>query len=311
MSQNIILVAIFVAVLLIAFTILSMVNRAIQLRRNIDAAQQGGAAPDLTDEQINDMLGSENENVRHYFEVQKNDRPDSMRMRMIRAGFFNPRALFYFNIVRLVVAVVVFLSVRFLVRTAFSSAGEVQVLILAALVSALSFLVCVMFLERLGKGRQIAYRKLFPDFMDLLIVCVDAGLSIEAALDRVTREFLVTDPDFGTHLSIVAIEVRAGRTLHQALFNFAERINLEEVRSLAILFRQSVELGASVSKTLRVFSNEMRQQRIIKAEEKANSLPIKMLFPLGFFLFPVNLVIVLVPILIAIIKMFMTLTPGG
>ena len=80
---------------------------------------------------------------------------------------------------------------------------------------------------------------------------------------------------------------------------------------LATLFRQSQELGASVAKTLRVFSREMRQKRLIRAEEKANSLPIKMLFPLAAFLFPVNLIIVLVPVMIQIMKMFLTMTPGG
>jgi tight adherence protein C len=97
--------------------------------------------------------------------------------------------------------------------------------------------------------------------------------------------------------------------LHEALLNFSDRVRLEEARTLATLFRQSQELGASVVKTLRSFSHEMRQVRLIKAEEKANSLPIKMLFPLAAFLFPVNLIIVVVPILIVVMRMFMSLAP--
>ena len=136
-------------------------------------------------------------------------------------------------------------------------------------------------------------------------------MSVEAAIDRVAHEFLHTKPNFGQHLSIISLEVRAGRPMHEALNNFATRIQLDEARTLSVLFRQSMELGSSVIKTLRVFSKEMRQTRIIKAEEKANALPVKMLFPMAGFLFPVNLIIVLVPILMQIMKLFSTMTPGG
>nr|WP_235971397.1 type II secretion system F family protein [Palleronia pontilimi] len=146
--------------------------------------------------------------------------------------------------------------------------------------------------------------------MDLLLVCVDAGLSINAAIDRVTREFLQTVPDFGVQLSFVNLEMRAGRSLHEALSNFAERVRVEEARTLAVLFRQSHELGSDVSRTLRSFAAEMRQMRIIKAEEKANQLPIKMLFPMAFFMFPVSLIIVVVPIMMTIIKLFLQMAPA-
>jgi len=142
------------------------------------------------------------------------------------------------------------------------------------------------------------------------LVCIDAGLSINAAIDRVTREFLQTTPDFGVQLSIISLEVRAGLPLHEAVSNFSRRIDLEEARILSVLFRQSEELGSSVANTLRSFSKEMRQLRIIRAEEKANSLPVKMLFPMALFIFPVNLIIVLVPILMIIMAMLTQLTPG-
>ena len=311
MNETLFLVAIFTAALILSFSVISFFNRRAQFKRNLEAAQAENLAADKTANRIDNLLGSENEYVRHYYDVQKNDKPDSLRMRLIRAGFFDKRGLFYFNLIRTGVAAVLFVGVWFISGAVNPAIGKAEQLLFAAILSGLSFILCNYALEKLGDNRKISYRKLFPDFMDLLIVCVDAGLSIEAALDRVTREFLLTNPDFGTHLSIIGIEIRAGRPLYQALFNFSERVHVEEIRSLAILFRQSVELGSSVSKTLRVFSSEMRQQRIIRAEEKANALPVKMLFPLGLFLFPVNLVIVLVPILIAILKMFLTLDPGG
>ncbi|MGO7388816.1 type II secretion system F family protein, partial [Rhizobium ruizarguesonis] len=92
--------------------------------------------------------------------------------------------------------------------------------------------------------------------------------------------------DFGLHLSIMMLEVRGGRRLREALANLAVRLRIDEARALSVLFRQSEVLGTSVTQTLRVYCKEMRDLRIIRAEEKANALPVKMLLPLGAFLFP-------------------------
>ncbi len=147
--------------------------------------------------------------------------------------------------------------------------------------------------------------------MDMLIVCLDAGMSIEAAANRVAREFVDKQQDFGLHLSIMMLEVRGGRRLREALANLATRLRIDEARALAVLFRQSEELGTSVTQTLRVYSKEMRDLRIVRAEEKANALPVKMLLPLGAFLFPVSLIIVLVPIVIRVVSLLIGLKPGG
>ena len=143
--------------------------------------------------------------------------------------------------------------------------------------------------------------------MDMLIVCLDAGMSIKAAANRVTREFVDKQQDFGLHLSIMMLEVRGGRRLRDALANLATRLRIDEARALSVLFRQSEELGTSVTQTLRVYSKEMRDLRIVRAEEKANALPIKMLLPLGAFLFPVSLIIVLVPIVIRVVSILVWL----
>src|SRR3990167_1017084 len=166
-------------------------------------------------------------------------------------------------------------------------------------------------LDHLVASNQRQFKHLFPDFLDLLIVCVDTGLSLEAAIERVAAEFNKNNSVFGQYLSIINLEVRAGRPIHAALQNFAARTNIDEAKELATLFRQSQELGSSIIASLRAYSRQMRQMRMIRAEEKANELPIKMLLPLAGFLFPVNLIIVLVPVMIRIMGMFVNLTPGG
>jgi len=106
---------------------------------------------------------------------------------------------------------------------------------------------------------------------------------------------------------MMMLEVRGGRRLRDALSNLADRLGIDEAKSLSVLFRQSEELGASVTKTLRVFSQEMREKRMISAEEKANALPLKMLFPLALFLFPISILIVAVPIIMKVVGVLQSL----
>jgi tight adherence protein C len=164
------------------------------------------------------------------------------------------------------------------------------------------FIVPNFVLDRLGKRQEEQYRRGFPDFMDMVIMCADAGLSLEAAVAKVAEEFLVTHKALGIHLSIMMLEVRAGKRLRDALQGFADRIAIEEARSLSTLFKQSEELGASITQTLKVFSTDMRQLRIIRAEEKANALAVKMLLPLGVFMFPVMLLVVVLSPLLSVLQ---------
>ncbi|WP_375570902.1 type II secretion system F family protein [Seohaeicola saemankumensis] len=308
MNDSLILVAVFVAVLILIFTIANAVTRSRDIRRNLDQVSVEQQQRDARSEEV---FGSENENIRHYYEVMRRNDPEGLDMRLIRAGYFSPDAKRVFQMIRLTVTVAVFALVWYLVVNLSMGLSSAMALLLAGLTSGIVFILVSAVLDRQAKTNQTSYRRLFPDFMDLLVVCVDSGMSVEAAIDRVAHEFLHTKPSFGQHLSIISLEVRAGRPMHEALNSFATRIQLDEARTLSVLFRQSMELGSSVIKTLRVFSKEMRQTRIIKAEEKANALPVKMLFPMAGFLFPVNLIIVLVPILMQIMKLFSTMTPGG
>ena len=309
-DDTLILAAVFFGVLIFVF----LAARFVSSRRDINRLLLRPnptyfGKKDATGDRIEELIASGNEQVRHYFDVTKKNELNSIEFKLIQAGYFSKSALRIFNIIRLFASIITFILVAYLVEAIFKSSSGALIIILSMVLSAMVFILSSAVLERMGKLKQIGYRKLFPDFMDMLIVCVDAGLSIEAAVNRVTREIIVTNPDFGTHLNIMMLEVRAGRQLRDALANFAQRLSIDEAKSLATLFRQSDELGSDVTKALRVFSKEMRELRMIRAEEKANSLPIKMLFPLALFLFPTNLIIVLVPIIIRVTAMFVGLKP--
>jgi tight adherence protein C len=159
------------------------------------------------------------------------------------------------------------------------------------------------FLPGLALTRRIAarmreYRNGFPDFMDLMIVCSDAGMSMEAGIERVARELAATHPALSQNLQLVSIELRAGRALDDALKSLADRLSLDEVRSFATLLQQSRELGTSLSGALRVFSDEMRHKRMSLAEEKAHALPAKMSVPVTVCILPVVMMVAIIPVIV-------------
>ena len=266
----------------------------------------------LGDTTIADLGEAENRLIRRYFEITRRDtNVNSTQNRLIRAGYFAAGAVTTFQVVRAVVCISMLVAAVWALNRFAPDMSQIVMLILGMFAAGATFILVNIYIDRRGAAKEREYRRLFPDFMDMLIVCLDAGMSIEAAANRVAREFVAKQQDFGLHLSIMMLEVRGGRRLREALANLAIRLRIDEARALSVLFRQSEELGTSVTQTLRVYCKEMRDIRIIRAEEKANALPVKMLLPLGAFLFPVSLIIVLVPVVMRVVSLLVSIKPGG
>jgi tight adherence protein C len=155
-----------------------------------------------------------------------------------------------------------------------------------------------MYLDRRISARRDEHRSGFPDFMDLLVVCADSGLSMEASLERVGRELADSYPSLCTNIHMANLEIRAGRTMTEALEHLGDRLGLEEARSFATLIQQSAELGSSITDALRVYSDDMRHKRLSRAEEKAYSLPAKLALPMMVCIFPVIFVVILLPVVV-------------
>jgi tight adherence protein C len=226
-----------------------------------------------------------------------------LRRDLVRAGFFGINALNYYIFAR--IAVVLALPLLAYAGTAMFLARLPWFLRLPVVL--ISLLLAIVgpdaYIARRQRILTQRFRELFPDFLDLLTVCVDAGLSIEAALDRVTPEISAQSREFGLNLLMLSAEMRAGRSAIQALESMAERLGLDEARSFVLVLRQSIELGSDISEALRVFSEEMRHKRLLRAEEAANKLPVKLLLPLGGFIFPVILLVVLLPIFLRLMRL--------
>jgi len=145
------------------------------------------------------------------------------------------------------------------------------------------------------KARELEYRDGFPDLLDLLVASVEAGLSLDAGVTRVTDELVRRYPNLAEHLRFLTLELRAGRARKDAWGAFAERLGIDEAKSLATMLRQAEEMGTSLGETLAVFSEDMRSKRMLRAEEKAMALPAKLMIPLILFIFPCLLGVLILP----------------
>jgi len=223
-----------------------------------------------------------------------------LRRELIRAGFFHVDAIKYYIFAR-IATVVILVIVALLVEQFLVNSEWYLKFALMAIIMVLAVVGPDAYIARRKRKLHVGYRIAFPDMLDLLVVCIDAGLSLEGALDRISGEISRQNRHLGANLQILGAERRAGRSTIDALASLADRLGLDEARSLTAMLRQSIELGTDVGDALRAFSDDMRDRRLMRAEERANQLPVKMVGPLGLFIFPVILGIAMVPVIIRLI----------
>ena len=159
-------------------------------------------------------------------------------------------------------------------------------------------------LEKLVEKRIKSLRNGFPDALDLLVVCVESGLGLSAAIQRVSDEVTVSHPDLAMELALVSAETRAGMDRAKALRNLADRTGLDDIRGLVSMLVQAMRFGTSIADTLRVYSEEFRDRRMQKAEEEAAKIGTKLLFPLVFCLFPSFFLVAIGPAIIRFVDVF-------
>jgi tight adherence protein C len=150
--------------------------------------------------------------------------------------------------------------------------------------------------------RKEAILRGFPDALDLLVICVEAGMGLDAAIKRVGEEMRLSNKVLSDEFGLLNLEIRAGKDRKEALRSMADRINLEDVSSFVSLLIQTDRLGTSVSQAVRIQSDSSRTKRSQKLEEMAAKIPVKLLFPTIFCIFPSLFVVILGPAVIRIFK---------
>lgn len=209
------------------------------------------------------------------------------------AGIRTPNAAFFFLGLRTLLSFGPALVL--LVRQVTNGVPTSIALLQAFVVWAVGHSFCNFLLRHRAKSRAHAIQVNLPDTLDLMVVCLEAGLGLNATIGRVGEERSAMNDPLGVEFGIVARELREGRAREDALRGLAERNGVDDLKSLTALIVQSDRLGASMAKTLRSHADVLRTKRRQRAEEHARKLPVKMLFPLGFCLLPALIIIVVGP----------------
>jgi tight adherence protein C len=230
------------------------------------------------------------------------NRPDNetVRLFLIQAGYMNPNSVAYYWGARLMLTVglaaVGVLFAPLLGRSPMFS------MLAATWLAALGWIFPPFYLRSRVKRRQKAIIRALPDALDMMVVCVEAGLALNQALLRVSEEIVHISPLMGEQLALVNLEIRAGTPREEALRNLGERTGVSDVRSLVTMLIQTDRFGTSIATALRVHADTLRTKRRQRAEEASAKTTIKLIFPLVFFVFPAMFVVILGPALISIVR---------
>jgi len=229
------------------------------------------------------------------------------RRLLINAGYRSGKVLAFFIGAKLLLAVLMVCLMAMIPAKLLGFPTASQLTFYYVLVAACGYYAPVLWLRRAIAARKDALQRAIPDALDLMVVCVEAGLGLDQAIGRVGGEIQRTHPQLSDELNLLALELRTGASRQEALRNLAHRTDLEEVRNLVALLVQTDRFGTSIGQALRVHADAMRTTRRLRAEELAAKLPVKLLLPLIFFIFPSMFIVLIGP---ACIKMVRVLFPA-
>lgn len=310
MTQTLYLILVFVAVFVAALVILlQIVPRPMQVRLD-----------KLTGEADKPLLQGESAWVERIIRLTgpfaklslpaegwENSR---LRIHFMNAGYRNNAAPLLFFAAKTILAFA--LPAVFLLYIGLGGAALKANMILALLVglAALGYFLPNAFLQQRIAHRKREIFENFPDALDLTTVCVEAGLGLDAALARVGDEMRLKSTPLAEELHLVTLELRAGSTRERALRNLALRTGVEEIDTLVAMLVQADRFGTTVADSLRVHSDSLRTKRRLRAEEAAAKIPVKLLFPLIFCIFPSMLLVLLGPAFISIYRVLLPTFAG-
>jgi tight adherence protein C len=221
-----------------------------------------------------------------------------VQQRLVRAGLRSDNAVKMFYGAKVITPVVL------IVLAWVTGAIHIGPFFVLAMAGGIGFLAPDFWLGRKIAKRQAAMKKGLPDVLDLLVICVEAGLSLDQGTARTAQELSKAQPALSDELGIVALEQRAGRARSDAWKHLAERTDVDEIRNLVSMLVQAEQFGTSIGKTLRVHSDTLRTKRVQEIEEKAAKLSVKLLFPLVLFIFPSLFLVVLGPAVLVMADSF-------
>lgn len=272
-----------------------VINMTAPIRRRMGLIEEEPVVKDRLVIRVATALGP----VASYVLPQKDLERDNVTRQLARAGYRSPQALQAFYLIKSLLAValplIVLIGSRWLPELETGST-----LTYAMIACGIGLLGPNFVLRRLVDRRMKDLRNAFPDALDLLVVCVESGLGLASAIQRVADELDVSHPELAFELSTVNAEIRAGIPREQALRNLADRTGLPDIRGLVGLLVQTMRFGTNITDALRVYSEEFRDKRMQSAEEQAAKMGTKLIFPLVLCLFPVFFIVAIGPAVLRI-----------
>ncbi|ABC77166.1 type II secretion system F family protein [Syntrophus aciditrophicus] len=231
---------------------------------------------------------------------KKEDEVANFQKPLARIGYRGAHATLFFFGIKVLLAVLLpalFLMAKLLAGIA---VNPLAVMIITLALALVGFYLPNLWLRLKIGARKEKIMEGFPDALDLMVICVEAGMGLDQAINRVGEEMKLSCPPISDEFRTLNMEMRMGKSRREALRNMANRTELDDVTSLVTLLIQTDQFGTSIGQALRVHSDSMRVQRRQRAEEKAAKLPLKLLFPLIFFIFPSLFVVIMGPAMIQV-----------
>lgn len=235
---------------------------------------------------------------------------DRLSKKLKAAGFTAPGAPKVYTLIRLCMIFVLPLAYLGMVYLSGDNPSFLKLYLICAVLALLGLLVPSLYVQALADRRQEEITNGFPDCLDLMLVCVESGLGLEAAMDRVGREMVVSHPRVAELLSLAVLMLRAGASREEAFRKLADASGVDDIRSFTTLVIQSDKLGTSISTTLRVYAAEMREKRRMRAEEKAHRLPVLISIPLVACMLPVMIGTLMLPAVVMVAREIIPIMVG-
>jgi tight adherence protein C len=265
---------------------------------SLQTPRDPAAAPQAAQGRYGSLLGK----VAGMLLPRAEEKRNQLRQLLRHSGYYSPSALSVYVTVQLGLAVSLFLLAIWLCRL--RGVRPADLILAGCSAACAAYLLPVFWLRRRKAQRHRILNRSLPDFLDLLVACLEAGLSLEAVIQRVSRELSFAHPLLADEMARVQGEIELGAAPDRALQNFAERTGADVVRSLATVCHQARKYGAKISQALRVHADVLRDQREQQAEEAAQKASVKILFPTLLCLFPAIFVVLAGPAAIQISENF-------
>ena len=235
----------------------------------------------------------------------------ALRQKLIAAGYTNPHAPRVYTLIRILMVVGLPLLWLLYFWISASSPSVLRLYITLVVSAAFGLYLPALFIRARADRRQTSIINAFPDGLDLMLVCVEAGLGLEAAFSRVGMEMTSSHPRLAEQFGAVVLELRAGRGMEDALRRMSDRAGAEEIQAFTTLLIQSTKLGSSIAQTLRTYATEMREKRRMRAEEKAHRLPVLLSIPLVACMLPSMIGVLMLPAAIRVVRAVVPALAGG